>query len=86
MIISIPGLHIVVMAALVYLFLLYKTNRLMASISTTTVLATMVASYGLIIIKMDLLALVLILFVMSLGVWRLIPHNNIDSWEKNSKI
>jgi len=71
-----------IMWSFILLYTLFKTNSLKTSITTTSMVIT-VSMVG-VLHRFDflLVGLFLLMTVLSILVWRVIPHDNADSWSK----
>lgn len=69
-------------ASLMLLFLLWRTNSLRTSIATTTTIVTVALTSLLHMFDLYKCSLYFIVIVMCVLVWRVIPHDTVDTWYK----
>lgn len=76
------AVDIIFTASIAYLFLIWKTNSLYTSYTTTLGLITTIVVCLLVKVQEPIAGSLVFLAGMSLAVWRVIPHSEQDSWAK----
>ena len=79
---AITSSSLLLASSLTLLFLMWKTNSLRSSISTTATISAIGATSILHIFQLYAIALYLLLALMYILAWRQIPYDNHDSWHK----
>ncbi len=79
---AITSSSLLLASSLTLLFLMWKTNSLRVSISTTTTVSAIGATSVLHIFELYAMAFFILIVVMYVLVWRIIPYDKIDSWHK----
>ena len=71
-----------IMWALALVYLLFRTNSFKTSITTTTIVVTVSAVGVLHRFGFLKIGLFVLMVVLSILVWRVIPHDKADRWSK----
>ena len=74
--------NILLICLMAFLFLLWKTNSIMTSISTTQILVTLIVVGVAHKVGCISAGFIILLISMASLVWRVIPHDKVDSWDK----
>ena len=74
---------IFVMWGLALLFLLWRTNSLKTSITTTAMVIGILATGIMHKFGFFIIGLITTMSILSVLVWRVIPHDSVDRWSKD---
>ena len=73
--------NLLLICSMSLLYLMWRTNSLRSNLPTTIIIVTVGVLSVLHIFELYMLSLVIIFVVMCVLVWRVIPHDDHDTWK-----